>query len=264
MDKTTQRICPVCSVKYLAQVGRLKHGRQTTCSRKCSYIRRAKIISKITILECPVCGKDFSRPPSQIKGKHGSAFCSRVCHYAGRGTGLTRRIITTPYVVTDKGRAAWKVGGRKARDTRIKRDNYRHTKESRAKLSIATARALAKGVIGRPSGLENKVAHELDLLGCNYVRQYFIRDGLGKFAAVLDFYIPASNCAIEVNGTYWHCDPRIYPSPINEMQQRCVDRYTRKIELLKSSGIRLVEIWEEDFKKGPSEAVFVAHSKAIG
>ncbi len=38
----SNRTCPVCSIEYYADPQRLKHGRQTTCSRFCSYKLRAK------------------------------------------------------------------------------------------------------------------------------------------------------------------------------------------------------------------------------
>ncbi len=37
-----QRCCPICGTSYLAAPYRLKHGRQTTCSRACSYQLRAQ------------------------------------------------------------------------------------------------------------------------------------------------------------------------------------------------------------------------------
>ena len=37
--------CPACSKEYEADPGRLKHGRQTSCSRECSYILRGKKMS---------------------------------------------------------------------------------------------------------------------------------------------------------------------------------------------------------------------------
>lgn len=37
------RTCPVCGTSYLADLQRLKHGRQSTCSRDCSYKLRASL-----------------------------------------------------------------------------------------------------------------------------------------------------------------------------------------------------------------------------
>ncbi len=50
--------CPVCNDDYFADPKRLKHGRQTTCSRKCSYRLRGKERQKLKMLTCP-CGEVF-------------------------------------------------------------------------------------------------------------------------------------------------------------------------------------------------------------
>lgn len=102
------RICGVCGAAYEADVGRLKHGRQTTCSRQCSYAERAKKIVKSIDVACATCGKVTKRRPTQIaRSKHGT-FCSRACHYAGRSTGASKRVVTAPYRVTEAGRDAWR------------------------------------------------------------------------------------------------------------------------------------------------------------
>ncbi len=263
MDKnTTERVCPVCDVVYLADLTRLRHGRQTTCSRRCSYALRAGKLENSVSLTCATCGAEFKRAVAAVKGKHGGQFCSRACHYAGRATGATKRVVTKPYAISPEAYEAWRIGAAKTVAKRRARDNYRHTDESRAKLSEATARTLAEGKVGRPSKLEDVVATQLKALGAEYVRQFAFRDGRGRFAFVCDFWFPAHNAVLEVNGTYWHVDPRAYPNgPINPTQERCLRKYARKVESLKALGIRLVEVWEADVKKNPTEAVFVAYSR---
>jgi 5-methylcytosine-specific restriction endonuclease McrA len=104
--KTITRKCPACGNDYQADPERLKHGRQLTCSRKCSYIARAAKLSKQLDFVCPVCSKPFTRPPSTSdRSKHGSVFCSRKCHYDGRSLGLTKRVVKRPYTYTPDGKA---------------------------------------------------------------------------------------------------------------------------------------------------------------
>src|SRR5699024_7581825 len=98
MTNHVNRKCPVCSVSYKADPVRLRHGRQTTCSRACSYALRANKLEKGKTFECPVCEVEFTRAPSQIKSKHGAIFCSAACMYKGRTLGLTPRIVDKPYV----------------------------------------------------------------------------------------------------------------------------------------------------------------------
>ena len=56
---------------------------------------------------CATCGVEIKRKLSSVKKcKHGSMFCSRDCHYKGRSLGLTKRIVTQPYVFSLEGKAA--------------------------------------------------------------------------------------------------------------------------------------------------------------
>ena len=102
------RDCPGCGCAYPADPKRLKHGRQTTCSRKCSYDVRAAKKRTAQRVECSMCGGSFNRAPASRKSKHGAEYCSRSCHYAGRSAGLTGRTVDRPYQVTEEGRAAWR------------------------------------------------------------------------------------------------------------------------------------------------------------
>ena len=111
MGAKSERTCPVCGVIYFADQVRLRHGRQTTCSRTCSHTLRAGKLSKSKSYQCAVCGNEVLRSPAQVKSRF--AFCSRECHYRGRSMGLVRRIVTQPYSVSDEGRQAWREAGKR-------------------------------------------------------------------------------------------------------------------------------------------------------
>lgn len=115
----TERNCPVCNKIYLADPKRLKYGRQTTCSRACSYALRAQKLSDSVTLICDMCGTSFERSPAKLKrAKHGS-FCSRACHYAARGVGIVRRVVEKPYVYTPQGKAAQRANSLKPKGQRV-------------------------------------------------------------------------------------------------------------------------------------------------
>jgi hypothetical protein len=97
-----KRNCPVCNIEYNADPKRLKWGRQTTCSRKCSYQYRFIGNNKQVECECGTCGKSFIRPESQVETKHGKVFCSPSCQYQGRTNGVTPRIVEIPYQIVRK------------------------------------------------------------------------------------------------------------------------------------------------------------------
>lgn len=255
-----KRDCPVCGVTYEAESTRLKFGRQTTCSRDCSYRLRAMDKEKQVQCVCGVCGEQFNKAPSQIKGKHGFDFCSRSCHYAGRSAGLSLRIVTKPYNISEEARAGWREGAKKTRETRMARDNYRHTEATRIKLSEQTAKAIADGRVPARSKLEDKVAVVLDDLGVEYIRQFPIRNANGTFSCVFDFFL-VGGIALEVNGTFWHSDPRFFPNgPVHKVQKRNAIKWTGKLAQAASRNIRVVEVWEYDINKDATKAV----SEALG
>jgi G:T-mismatch repair DNA endonuclease (very short patch repair protein) len=265
MDQdSTPRECPVCGKTYLASRIRLRWGRQTTCSRACSYALRANKLEKKVRLRCGVCGAEFERPPSHIKGKHGGQFCSPACHYAGRSAGLSKRVVIKPYNIPPDVRERAAVQIRKVIARRKANNTYGHSDETRAKMSETTARAHAKGKIGRPSKLEDVVARELDRLGVRYVRQFAVRDSGGKFMFVIDFWLPDHRVAIEVNGTYWHADPRVYSGTLNTTQAHNLAKYRRKLDALGALDIRVGEAWEIDIKRDPTQAVLEAYTRATG
>lgn len=90
LQDLVDRNCPVCGVTYKASAARLKHGRQTTCSRQCSYRLRAFHKTKEKIkLQCPVCLSHFERLESMNKDSQ-SCYCSPSCAYKGRSLGITK------------------------------------------------------------------------------------------------------------------------------------------------------------------------------
>ena len=160
-----ERVCPICGKIYQADTNRLKFGRQTTCSRACSYKFRAEQLSTSVTLTCSVCGKKFQRSPSKIKSKHEGVYCSRECHYKGRAIGLTKRVVTVPYTITAEGRAWHAEGCKRAAITRKKNGGYRHTEATKEKLRHKTTAAIASGKFPRVSKIEYEVANELSRIG---------------------------------------------------------------------------------------------------
>lgn len=111
MGNKVERNCPFCEKSYLADTVRLRHGRQITCSRGCSYKLRAAQLFKSKFFKCAVCGKDVLRSPAQVKSKF--VFCSRKCHYLGRLMGFVSRLVMQPYNISNKGREAWQEAARR-------------------------------------------------------------------------------------------------------------------------------------------------------
>lgn len=118
-------------------------------------------------------------------------------------------------------------------------------------------RAMAAGLVPSVSRLEDVVAEQLDALGVGHTRQALLREN-GRYCACLDFLL-ISGEALEVNGTYWHADPRVYPDgPVHASQRRSHVLYERKRAALARLGVPLLEVWELDIEADPAKAVKAA------
>jgi hypothetical protein len=78
---------------------------------------------------------------------------------------------------------------------------------------------------------EKKIAEWLESLGIEFIT----RDRSLGFE--LDILIPSKNIAIEFNGLFWHSE--LYKSN---------DYHLNKTKICQESGIRLIHIWEDDWK----------------
>lgn len=79
----------------------------------------------------------------------------------------------------------------------------------------------------------------------DYKRQYYIPE-IKQFC---DIFLPESNTIIEINGSYWHCDRRIYVNgPINDIQKEKIKKDEIKYNFLNNNGYHLIVIWEYDIK----------------
>lgn len=102
------------------------------------------------------------------------------------------------------------------------------------------------------SKLEEKFAKEfLDRLGVKYTYQFEAKE-IGRF---YDFKIE-DGPIIEIQGSYWHGDPRLYEDKdLNRTQLRAkrVDEYKKKWALL--NGIPIYYVWEKDINENPDKVM---------
>lgn len=76
----------------------------------------------------------------------------------------------------------------------------------------------------------------------------------------IDIVLPELHKCIEIQGTYWHCDPRFYPADYfnkaNDMTAEAIwNRDRAKRDLIESYGYTYYAIWEYDWKNNFDEAV---------
>ena len=102
------------------------------------------------------------------------------------------------------------------------------------------------------SKLEERFAHDfLDKLNVNYVYQYKAIT-IGRY---FDFRIcpELRGPIIEVQGSYWHGDPRIYEEKdLNKTQKRDIKIDEIKRKWCAINGVKLIYVWQKDINETPT------------
>jgi very-short-patch-repair endonuclease len=103
------------------------------------------------------------------------------------------------------------------------------------------------------SDLETKFAKKfLDRLKVEYITQ-FKAESIKRY---YDFYIPSANLIIEIDGSYWHSDPRLLEgkelTPTQKRNKR-VDKDKDKWAV--EHKIPLLRIWEYDINHNPEDVM---------
>jgi len=103
------------------------------------------------------------------------------------------------------------------------------------------------------SKLELRFAQEfLEELGVKYIYQFKVEE-IGRW---YDFYLPEHNLIIEIDGSYYHADPRVVSedklTPMHRHNMR-VDEYKNKWAL--AHGIPILRIWEKDINEHPTQVL---------
>lgn len=103
------------------------------------------------------------------------------------------------------------------------------------------------------SKLEDYFAENfLNVLGVKYVRQYEAKE-IGRF---YDFKIE-NGPILEINGSYWHGDKRIYEEKdLNSVQKKNIYIDNLKRRWAENNGIEIYYFWEKDIHENP-EQVFL-------
>ena len=189
------RTCAYCGEQFYAPPARVKRNEQF-CSRACYEAARApKMVEKV----CPVCGKTFS-VSATIANRY--TVCSREC-----------RTASTKYQVCER------CGKPFVAEKRLNR--HYCSEECRRPPFIKNCATCDKefryfpGDIDRmfcsfacyrrfrgENGLERIVRSTLDILSIGYIQEA----KMGRYS--IDFLLADLRIALEVDGTYWHRDPK--------------------------------------------------------
>ena len=118
------------------------------------------------------------------------------------------------------------------------------------------------------SKLEERFATDfLEKLGVKYIYQFEAKE-IGRW---YDFYLPEHNLIIEVDGSWYHSDPRLVKEDeMNPMQKRNkrIDEVKNRWALM--HGIPILRIWEKDINESPDkvlkelrERLYIQDKKAV-
>lgn len=134
----------------------------------------------------------------------------------------------------------------------VKQVIKKNNKIKNPKVKKTTAKKKHKQEYGT-SKLEERFAKEfLDKLGVKYTYQ-FKAESIGRY---FDFRIIPNGPIFEIQGGYWHGDPRLYEDKdLNRTQKKNqrVDEYKRKWAL--SNGIPIYYFWEKDINENPEKVL---------
>lgn len=127
----------------------------------------------------------------------------------------------------------------------------KHSEESKEKMRQATLRNIERGIFKQTKTKPHIVMSKiLDSLKIEYEEEKIL--GAWSF----DFYIKKYNMFIEVDGDYFHSNPKLYPNgPISKTQKRNHYRDIKKNEFCKNNSIYLIRFWESDILTNQEEVV---------
>jgi G:T-mismatch repair DNA endonuclease (very short patch repair protein) len=90
--------------------------------------------------------------------------------------------------------------------------------------------------------------------------EFFKDHNINKF--IFDFYIEKYNLVIEVQGDYWHANPKKYENKeLDKIQIRNIERDKRKEKYLIENKINHLFIWEFDLKNNKSFVIELIKNK---
>lgn len=82
----------------------------------------------------------------------------------------------------------------------------------------------------------------------SYVKNYYVKDIIRFY----DFYISSLNILIEVDGDFWHCNPKVYPDPLYPVQIKNKEVDKIKNDWAINNNVLLLRYWEYDIYNNES------------
>jgi very-short-patch-repair endonuclease len=136
----------------------------------------------------------------------------------------------------------------------------KHSKKTKEKMSESAIDRILKTDQNHTSKLEKKFSIILDNLKIKYIQWFYAKE----IKAFYDFYIPAKNIIIEVDGDFWHCNPNSkYILPEYKTQEKNLKRDQQKNQWAKNNGFKLLRFWETDINNSPQSIIEILKQELI-
>ena len=186
------------------------------------------------VIDCDYCGESMYRQNNAIKSHN---FCNRQC-YAQYRTG--KDLGGWIHLKCDECSREFK-RQRHLVNTRPESSNVFCSSKCYSKFKAIHGNTPYTIGKTRPEREVEKILKDNNI---EYIYNKLFNDnkaGIGYF----DFYLPAKNLVIEVDGNYWHGNPKYYPK-LNSQQLGCIERDKEKETILKNLNVNLERIWENE------------------
>ena len=125
----------------------------------------------------------------------------------------------------------------------------KHSEETKEKMSESAIENILKTGKVKRSKLEFKFEGLLTGLNLEYTHSFYIP----SIKKIYDFYLPEYNILIEVDGDFWHCNPKNFPNPTCKTQEINLKNDQYKNQWALENGYTLLRFWENDINNNIKE-----------
>lgn len=254
--------CLYCDVVFIK-----KNSKHLFCSRACKnkYSRENDII----LIRCSWCDEEFEANKKDSL-RYENHFCSRECESNFRISESSQVRICENCEKEfsckrhDKLRfCSFACQGAWQSRTRVGKNSSTYNHNITDDMRVKDCEHCGKEMLGTPKQFENKKycsvgcriksmnktlttphVSVIEVLEKNKI-SFSIEYSIKRFS--IDCFI-YNNTSIEIMGTYWHCDPRFYKSPVDDIQRHSFTSDNNKRKLLESLNIPVLYLWEYDIK----------------
>jgi G:T-mismatch repair DNA endonuclease (very short patch repair protein) len=242
-------ICNNCGKEFYKTLANKPNPKENHyCSQECVSLHKNRIGIGIK-LNCKNCGKEFYQTNNRhyfccnkCKGKYGSdnaptkeVFCSNC----GKSIQRIRSLQRNNFFCSRECESNFREN--EANDIRICKCCEKEFKCKKGdKLIFCSKKCQIIGLSKKPTIPHQIIIELLESLFLNFEIEYPIK----RYS--IDNYLLDLNLAIEVMGSYWHSDVRLYKNPESKRQVSDIKKDKKRSKELKTLNVPVLYLWECD------------------